>query len=491
MDAFPEGFLWGGSTAANQFEGGWQEDHKGVTIADVVTNGAHGIPRKLTWLNQKTQETGAIDMIMLNGIDSLPKNAIPAVIDGYYYPSHQATDFFHHYKEDIALMAEMGFKSFRLSISWARIYPNGDDELPNKKGLVFYENIFKECKQYGIEPLVTLSHYDTPLHLALAYNGFANRKVIDFFMRYAETVMKRYKGLVHYYLTFNEINLMGHCGFQAGGILKENEQLRAQGAHNQLVASAKCVKLAHDIDPKIKVGQMLAYRPPYAYCCDPRDQIKRMQEMHDMLWFSDVQCGGSYPAYKLEEYKSKGIVLDDCKQDYELLKNYTADFLSFSCYGSFTVSMKSDLKPGLRGVDNPYLEKNAWGWTTDDCALRIALNELYDRYHKPLWIVENGIGWADVLTQDKKVHDNYRIDYLKKNIRSMRDAILLDGIPLIGYMMWGCIDLVSAGTGEMKKRYGFIYVDMDDSGKGTLERHRKDSFYFYQQVIKTNGKDID
>ena len=238
------------------------------------------------------------------------------------------------------------------------------------------------------------------------------------------------------------------------------------------------------------VGQMLAYRPPYAYCCDPWDQVKRMNDMHDMLWFGDVQTGGHYPAYKLREYERKGIVLEDCPEDYELIARYPADFLGFSCYGSFAVSTHTDLKPGLRGVDNPYLEKNAWGWTTDPCALRIALNELYDRYHKPLWIVENGIGWADVLTEDGKVHDDYRIEYLKKNLRSVRDAIEIDGIDVMGYTMWGCIDLVSAGTGEMKKRYGFVYVDMDDEGKGTLKRYRKDSFYWYQHLIETQGEEL-
>ena len=488
MAKFPKDFLWGGATAANQFEGGWNEGGKGISIADVITSGAHGVPRKMTWQQPETKESGEIDMIMLEGVSELPEGAIPAVVDGYYYPSHQAIDFYHHYEEDIALLAEMGVQTFRLSINWTRIYPNGDDEQPNEEGLQFYENVFKECKKYGIEPLVTLSHYETPLHLALKYNGFENRKVIDFFVRYAETVMKRYQDLVRYYLTFNEINLMGHCGFQAGGILHENEQRRAQGAHNQFVASALCVKKAHEINPDIRVGQMLAYRPPYAYCCDPKDQLKRMQEMHDMLWFADVQTGGEYPAYKLQEYKHKGIVLDDCQEDYDLIRFYSADFLAFSCYGSYAVSTHSDVKPGLRGVDNPYLEKNAWGWPTDTCALRIALNELYDRYKKPLWIVENGIGWMDELTQDHRIHDDYRIEYLKKNLRSMRDAITVDGIPLMGYTPWGCIDLVSAGTGEMKKRYGFIYVDMDDEGNGTLKRYKKDSFYFYQDVIKTNGE---
>lgn len=486
---FPKGFLWGGATAANQYEGGYKEGGKGLSTADVITSGAHQVPRKLTWRNKETGEVGTVEE-MVKAELSLPKGAEPVVLDEFYYPSHQATDFYHHYEEDIALMAEMGFKVFRLSINWARIFPNGDDEIPNEEGLVFYEKVFKECKKYGIEPLVTLSHYETPLNLAIKYNGFANRKCIDFFVKYAETVIRRYQGLVKYYLTFNEINAVGHHAYVGAGILEDNAQTRAQGAHNQFVASAMTVKLAHEISDEIMVGQMLAYRPPYAYSCDPEDQIKRMDEMHEMLWYSDVQSGGHYPKYKLKEYEREHIVLDDKPEDYELIETYTADFLSFSCYGSFTVSTHEGLKPGLRGVDNPYIEKNAWDWTTDKCALRIALNELYERYHKPLFIVENGIGWADELTEDKKIHDDYRIHYLQLNIKAMKDAVELDGIPLMGYTMWGCIDLVSAGTGEMKKRYGFVYVDMDDQGNGSLNRYRKDSFYWYKKCIASNGEDL-
>ncbi len=485
--SFSKDFLWGGATAANQYEGGYREGGKGLSTADVMTSGAHQVPRKITWIKPATGETGYLEH-RIKELINFPEGAVPAVIDGYYYPSHQATDFYHRYREDIALMAEMGFKTFRLSINWSRIFPNGDDEKPNEEGLLFYENVFRECKKYRIEPLVTLCHYETPLNLAIKYNGFADRRCIGFFVKYAKTVMKRYKGLVKYYLTFNEINAVGHNAFMAAGIMKENAQTRAQGAHNQFVASALTVQAAHEIDPEIMVGQMLAYRPPYAYYSDPEDQIKRMDEMHEMLWYSDVQTGGHYPNYKWKEYEREGVVLEDCPEDYYLIETYTADFLSFSCYGSFTVSTHTDLKPGLRGVDNPFVEKNEWGWTTDKKALRIALNELWDRYHKPLWIVENGIGWNDELTEDKKVHDDYRIRYLQLNVKAMKEAVEMDGIPLMGYTMWGCIDLVSAGTGEMKKRYGFVYVDMDDQGRGTLDRYRKDSFYWYKKCIASNGE---
>ena len=484
--SFPKNFLWGGATAANQYEGAYLEGGKGLSCADVLTGGAHGVHRQLTWKNVSTKQSGAVKYHLKNQFLTIPEGAVPAILEGYEYPSHRATDFYHHYREDIALMAEMGFKVFRLSINWARIYPNGDDEYPNEEGLRFYEEVFQTCKQYGIEPLVTLCHYEIPLSLAIKYNGFANRKVIDFYVRYAETVMKRYKGLVKYYLTFNEINVIRHNPYNGGGIIQDSLLARAQGAHNEFVASAKVVKLAHEIDPEMMVGMMLAYRAPYAYSCDPDDQIKRLDEMHQMLWYADVQAGGYYPQYILKQYERNNIVLEDEDEEYKLIKKYCVDFIGFSCYGSYTVSTHDGLKPGLRGVDNPYLEKNEWGWATDKNALRIVMNELYDRYHKPLWIVENGIGWDDQLSVENQIHDDYRIRYLQQNIQSMKEAIELDGIEVIGYTMWSSVDLISMGTGELKKRYGLIYVDE----KNGFKRYRKDSFKWYRKVIQTNGEDL-
>lgn len=492
--AFDDHFLWGGATAANQYEGGYQDGGKGLSTADVMTAGAYDKPRRVTWKNPVTGETGATAMQFGQDGQQVPEGTEPAVLPGEYYPSHVATDFYHHYQEDIKLMSEMGFKVFRLSINWARIFPNGDDKEPNEAGLAFYDHVFDECKKYDIEPLVTLSHYETPLHLAIKYNGWASRKLIDFFVKYATTVIERYKGKVHYYLTFNEINMIDMSGYIGGGIINATEQTKAQGAHNQFVASALTVRAAHKIDPDVKIGQMLAYSPLYALTADPNDQLKAQVDMQDTYFFSDVQTGGHYPAYRLKKYARDGIKLDDTPEDYELLAHYPADFLSFSCYGSNTVTTHktegSDAGNFMMGVKNPYLKTNAWGWATDPQVLRIALNNLYDRYHKPLWVVENGIGWADELTADGKIHDSYRIEYLQQNIAAMRDAVTLDGVDLMGYTMWGCIDLVSAGTGEMKKRYGFVYVDRDDQGNGTLNRTPKDSFYWYKKVIATNGEDL-
>ena len=491
--SFPKGFLWGGATAANQYEGGYLEGGKGLSTADVVTAGSHTTPRQITWRNPETGETGCTG-IGFGAAMAFEKGAIPDVIDGAYYPSHVATDFYHHFKEDIALMKEMGFKTFRMSMNWARIFPNGEDETPNEEGLKFYDEVFDECAKYGIEPLVTLSHYETPLNLVHKYGGWQNRKCIDAFVKYSTTVMKHYKGKVKYWLTFNEINMMSMIPFFAGGCMQNDEQTKAQGAHNQFVASALTVKAAHEISDEIKVGQMLAYQPNYAMTCDPNDQVLVMERNHSTLWYSDVQTGGKYPNYKLKEYERKGIVLETEPEDFELLEKYSADFLSFSCYGSSTFTTHdSEAGSGnfVMGVKNPYLETNAWGWATDPHCLRLACNTLYDRYHKPLWIVENGIGWDDKKEADGSVHDTYRIDYLRANVKSMDDAINLDGVELMGYTMWGCIDLVSAGTGEMKKRYGFVYVDRDDKENGTLERSRKDSFYWYKKCIASDGADLD
>lgn len=494
--SFPKEFLWGGATAANQYEGGYLEGGKGINTSDTLTNGSHTVARRVTWRNPQTNETGSTSMMFTSATDRfIPEGAIPAVLEDEYYPSHTATDFYHHFKEDIALMGEMGFKTFRLSMNWARIFPNGDDETPNAEGLKFYDEVFDECKKYGIEPLVTLSHYETPLNLTIKYGGWKSRKLIDFFVRYSTTVMKHYQGKVKYWLTFNEINIMQWGCFMAGGLIDDSDQAKAQGAHNQFVASALTVKAAHEISDEIKVGQMLAYQPMYAYTCDPADQLYVLKNAQNTLWFSDVQTGGKYPAYKLKEYERKGIVLETEADDFELLEKYSADFLSFSCYGSSTFTTHENVEAGsgnmIMGIKNPYLQTNAWGWGTDPNCLRIALNTLYDRYHKPLWIVENGIGWDDQKEADGSVHDSYRIDYLRQNIQSMSDAINLDGVDLMGYTMWGCIDLVSAGTGEMKKRYGFVYVDRDDKGNGTLARSKKDSFYWYKKVIASDGADLD
>ena len=460
-------FLWGGATAANQYEGGYAEGGRGLSINDVEKGARHGVQREIH--------------------DSIHPDA--------YYPSHVATDFYHHYKEDIALFAEMGFKCFRLSISWSRIFPNGDEEPPNEEGLKFYDNVFDELAKYGIEPLVTINHYEMPLGLVKNYGAWRNRKLIDFFLRYCEAIFTRYKGKVRYWLTHNEINalmLAARPWHQAGIIYGEDEdknQVMLNAAHNQLVASAKAVELGHRIDPANKIGCMLLYPLCYPATCRPNDQIMAMKKMNQTYYFGDVHCRGYYSNVCTAMWKELGAKPDIQPGDEEALKAGTVDFLAFSYYFSSIEGEVTDQVMGniAVGGKNPYLEATAWGWQIDPVGLRTSLNYLYDRYQKPLFIVENGMGAIDTVEEDGSINDDYRIDYLAKHIRAMMDAVELDDVPVMGYTPWGCIDLVSAGTGEMRKRYGLIYVDKDDDGNGTLNRSRKKSFGWYKNVIATNG----
>ncbi|MHC1682184.1 MAG: glycoside hydrolase family 1 protein [Clostridiaceae bacterium] len=478
-----DGFLWGGATAANQFEGGWNKDGKGPSSADMMTGGTHTIPRRIT----------------------------PVLEEGTYYPSHEAIDFYGHYKEDIKMFGEMGFKTFRMSINWSRIFPNGDDLEPNEEGLKFYDNVFDELKKNNIEPLVTISHYETPFGLTKKYNGWAGREVIDCYVRYCETIFNRYKDKVKYWLTFNEINIltMPLGAFMGAGILvdgvketvlsmdvKDNEQLRFQALHHQFVASAKAVKLGHSINPDFKIGCMIAYMCNYPHTCNPDDILLTQQkdQINNMLC-SDVQVRGYYPGFAKRYLEEKGIEIKMESEDEAILREGCVDFYSFSYYMSLVASSdpsKEDQSGGnlLGGIKNPYLKASDWGWQIDPKGLRYTLNHLYDRYQIPLMVVENGLGAVDVIEEDGSINDDYRINYLRDHIIQMEEAVK-DGVDLMGYTMWGCIDLVSASTGEMKKRYGFIYVDKDNDGNGTLERKPKKSFNWYKKVIETNGENLE
>lgn len=492
--SFPKNFLWGGATAANQYEGGYLEGGKGLSTSDVLTAGSHTQMRQVTWKNETTGETGKTPMAFMGGDIKIPEGAIPAVIDGEYYPSHIATDFYHHYKEDIALFAQQGYKCFRLSINWGRLYPNGDESEPNENGVKFYHDVFDECAKYGIEPLVTISHYETPINLTIKYGGWIDRKLIRFYENFCRTLFTEYKGKVKYWMTFNEINVIEMGPFMGGGLLKGDKQNVAQAAFHQLVASSRVVQMAKKIDPTMMIGMMVGYGVGYAGTCNPKDQLALLEGNHMSHFFTDVQVRGYYPNYKLKEYEREGVTLDIKDGDLDDLRKGTVSFIAFSYYSTNVVTLDESFDHGdgnfSFGAKNPYLETNAWGWSIDPAGLRIALNTLYDRYQIPLWVVENGIGYADVVEADGSIHDDYRIDYMKKHIEAMDDAINLDGVDLMGYTPWGCIDLVSAGTGEMKKRYGMIYVDRDDVGNGSLKRSKKDSFYWYKKVIASNGEDL-
>lgn len=472
---FPENFLWGGATAANQCEGGFDQGGRGLANVDVIPTGK----------DRRAVITGKREML--------------AFEEGYFYPAKEAIDMYHHFKEDIALFAEMGFKTYRLSIAWSRIFPKGDEETPNEEGLRFYEELFLECRKYQIEPLVTITHFDCPIHLIKEYGGWRNRKMISFYENLCRAIFTRYKGLVKYWLTFNEINMILHAPFLGAGLTfaegENEEQIKYQAAHHELVASALATKIAHEIDPENKVGCMLAAASYYPYSCNPKDVWESKKSDRGNYFFIDVQSRGEYPNYGLKMLAEKGITLERTAEDTALLKAHTVDFISFSYYASRVAASEDSGVEKTEGnlfptIKNPYLEASEWGWQIDPLGLRITMNDLYDRYQKPLFIVENGLGAVDTPNEDGKINDVYRIDYLRAHIAVMKEAIDQDGVELLGYTSWGCIDLVSAGTGEMKKRYGYIYVDRDNEGNGTLARSKKQSFYWYKKVIASNGEDL-
>ncbi|UUM56851.1 glycoside hydrolase family 1 protein [Streptococcus suis] len=480
---FPKGFLWGGATAANQYEGGWNLGGRGPATSDTYIAAD---PDKRKDMSHFGKPISRADVeFALADQEGL-------------YPKRWGSDFYHRYKEDIALFAEMGFKTFRLSIAWSRIFPKGDELEPNEEGLAFYDAVFDELNKYGIEPLVTLSHYEFPLHLALEYGGWKNRKVIEFFVRYAETVFKRYQGKVKYWLTFNEINILGMVGYLSGGLLfedgKNDLEAMYQAVHHQFIASSLATKAAHEIDPENKVGCMLARMENYAATCNPDDVLAALKKDQENLFYTDVQVRGAYPSYMKRFFKENNIQVVFEPGDEAILKQYPVDFMSFSYYmTSITRALPDKDKETagnlILGEANPYLEASDWGWQIDPVGLRITLNKLYDRYQVPLFIVENGLGALDKVEEDGSIQDGYRISYLEKHIQQMYEAIE-DGVELMGYTPWGCIDLVSASTSEMSKRYGFIYVDADDQGKGSFDRSRKASFYWYKDVITSNGANV-
>ena len=484
--AFPKDFLWGGATAANQYEGGYLSGGKGLSTLDAITGGSKDHPRMITF---KTKE-GEINRVTRE--QPLPEGAIGYVDPNQYYPSHVATDFYHHWKEDIALFAEMGYKCFRMSISWARICPKGNEEL-NEEGLAFYDRIFDELNKYGIEPVVTINHFDIPIYLADEYDGWMDRRVIDYFVFFCETVFKRYKGKVKHWMTFNEINFLR--SWTQIGIHDNSKPKRWQAMHHLFVASAKAVLRGHEIDPENKIGMMVAYIPSYPMTADPKDVFAALQFNRDQESFIDVQVKGYYPAHRIKEFERENIVIKKAAGDDELIARGTVDYIGFSYYMSTASTADPDKVKYVGGnqmpaVKNPYLTESDWGWAVDPLGLRISLCRLYDRYNVPLFIVENGFGAVDVVKADGSIDDDYRIQYFHDHIQAMKDAVELDGVDLMGYTPWGWIDLVSAGTGEMKKRYGFIYVDLDDEGNGTLDRSRKKSFHWYKKVIASNGEDL-
>ncbi|PRS24112.1 glycoside hydrolase family 1 protein [Bacillus sp. Nf3] len=480
---FSDNFLWGGATAANQIEGAYLEGGKGLSTSDYA---AYKDPYAQGKVNNFTFDVSSAE---LNKYKENP--------DAFDFPKRRGIDFYHRYEEDIALFAEMGFKVFRLSISWARIFPTGLEDKPNEEGLAFYDKVFDECAKYGIEPLVTMSHYEMPITLTEKYNGWMSRELVPLFEKYARAILERYKNKVKYWITFNEMNMNLNSLYTGAGILEDlvDHKLQAayQASHHQFVASALTVKAAKEIIPDVQIGCMINQIEAYAKTTKPEDQLQAVKSNQLNMFYPDVQARGEYPTYMVKYFADNQIKLDIKEQDEQILKEGTVDFVAISYYMSHVAEAREDAAELAGTFDSPikneHLELSQWDWPIDPMGLRISLIKLYDRYQKPLFVCENGLGARDTLTQDGKIHDDYRIDYLKKHIEQMKEAVK-EGVDLMGYTPWGCIDLISCGTSQMTKRYGLIYVDQDDLGNGTLNRYRKDSFFWYKNVIASNGEDL-
>lgn len=488
MSAFPKNFLWGGATSSAQIEGGYAEGGRGPSHLDYI----EFIPK---------DERAGSGMTM--DLDSTRYEYARAHEAEMNLPYRRGSDFYHRYKEDIALVAEMGFKVFRLSISWCRLFPTGFELEPNPEGVKFYHDVFSECHKYGIEPLVTMIHYEMPVTLTEKYNGWESPELIELFCRFTKVLIDEYKDEVTYWITFNEINMPMCSTYVGGGAIADRSErsrvsLAHQIMHHTFIASAKTVAYAHEVAPQCKIGSMIARTECYPYTCAPADVASTVLEDELNLYSFDVMARGEYPGRILRYFDDYDVKIDFVDGYEDILKAGCVDFLAFSYYSTYVVSDDEDKRvdPGqlVRTLKNPYIKTNDWGWGIDPIGLRLALNQVTDRFHMPIFIVENGLGAADVLEEGPDgtpvVHDPYRIDYLRAHVEAMREAVR-DGVDLMGYTTWGCIDLPSASLSEMTKRYGFVYVDADDYGNGTYNRYRKDSFYWYKKVIATNGEDLD
>lgn len=483
---FPENFLWGGAIAASQADGGYNEGNKGLDTQDLRYFDS-------AWTKEERDYNRNINMTSERFETALNSEDIT------HYPFRWAIDFYHHYKEDIALFAEMGMKIFRTSICWSRIFPNGDDEKPNEEGLQYYIDMFDECHKYGIKVFATILHYNIPVNLVTKYGGWKNREVIDFYVKYCKTLYERIGNRVDYWLPFNEINCSKFNPYNGCCLIKDQEEdyesAIFQCAHHQFVANALAIKEGHEMLPGSKFGGMIARFTTYPATCKPDDVMQMiLDENYKNYFYTDVMARGKYPSYADRMFEENNIHIEKMAGDDELIAENTVDYLAFSYYMSMVASTDPNYpKTGgnlVSGNKNPYLQASDWGWQIDPVGLRISLNDMYDRYQLPLFIAENGLGAKDVLNADGTINDNYRIDYLRKHVEQMKEAIK-DGVDLIGYTMWGIIDIISCGTIEMTKRYGVIYVDQDEKGNGSNKRYKKDSFYWYKKCIKSNGENLD
>lgn len=480
-DRIPNDFLWGGAICANQAEGAWNVDRRGIAIPDI------------DWHNPNLLRNGKRDAD--SEMSSSELKRLLSIQDDRQFPKRNGIDFYHHYKEDLALMKELGLKCFRTSISWSRIFPNGDDETPNEEGLKFYDALIDEIVKNGMEPIITLFHYDIPLQIVTKYGGWKNKKVIDMFVKYCETCFQRYHDKVTYWIVINQMNLIYVEAFNSLGILSDStddlEEAKYQAIHNQFVACSLATKIGKEIDNRMQLGIMIADHTCYAESADPKEVYSTiLKNQMSQYFYGDVRVRGEYPGYALRYFKDHSFHLDITQKERDIIKKYTADFVAISYYYTRLNSLKNDGEEIHSISNNPLLTASAWGWCIDPIGLRSSLNSYYDRYQLPMMIAENGLGSLDVLKDDKTVDDDYRIDYLREHIKSIKEAIL-DGVKLFAYCPWGPIDIVSCTSNEMSKRYGFVYVDINDDGSGTGNRYKKKSFYWYQKVIASNGEVLE
>lgn len=474
IKGFKKNFLWGGAVAANQCEGAWKEGGKGWCVADINRFRAD-IPLNKRYNEEVTTRDVKEAMEDLEGI----------------YPKRWGIDFYHTFKDDLKLLKGLGINSFRTSINWARIFPNGDEKEPNEEGLKFYDALIDEIIENGMEPVITISHYEMPLNLTLKYCGWYSREVIDFFVRYCQVLFDRYKGKVKYWIIVNQINLIVHESFNHLGIAEDKVdnllEAKYQGVHNEMVACAKATKYAREVDENFCIGMMFCDGISYPATCKPEDVFANYKRNQMEFLYGDVLLRGKYPGYAFRFYDDNNIHIEFGEGDEEALKN-TADFMAISYYYTRICDAESANKKKT-SHDNPYIKSSDWGWGIDPIGLRTKLNMYWDRYQLPIMIAENGLGAFDKVEEDGSIHDDYRIEYLRAHIEQIKEAVL-DGVDVIGYYPWGPIDIVSCSSSEMSKRYGFIYVDLDNYGKGSGKRSLKDSYYWYKKVVETNGEKL-
>lgn len=467
--------LWGGATSASQYEGGWQEGNRGMDTQDCRPYQKRS-SNATTTTRLLTQTT--IDQAKAVSVDS-------------GYPFRKGSDGYHHIHEDMDLLEELGLDIYRLSISWSRLYPKGDEEEPNPEGIAYYNQIFNRIRNNNMKVFLTMNHYAVPLYLVEHYGGWTNRKLITFYLRFAKTVFEQWGDCIDYYLPFNEINAGYFSPYNGVGLVRKedspyDQSLVFQSLHHQFVASAKVIQLGHEM-VKGSFGCMIACFCYYPYSCKPEDNMKLINEENVNQWFCmDVLSRGAYPHYIWRFFEERGIHIEISAEDKQVLKDHTADFVSISYYQSSVISVEEKEKTAgnlVVSTINPYLKATKWGWQIDPIGLRISLNKVYDRYQKPVFISENGLGSEDILDANNHIHDAYRIAYLQEHFEQIHEAVK-DGVEVLGYIMWGIIDIVSAGSCEMEKRYGVIYVDADNEGNGSYARYKKDSFAWYQNYIK-------